>query len=446
MFEALTERLRLVFKTLRGHGRLTEENIAEALREVRLALLEADVNFKVAKGFIERVRGRAVGRDVLESLTPGQQVVKVVYEELVDMLGSTRAPLEYGPEPPTVFMLVGLHGSGKTTTAAKLARWLVSEGRSPILVAADKTRPAAVEQLQTLGHSVGVPVVSDAGSALQICQEAQTVAREGGHSPVILDTSGRLHVDTPLMQELVAIKKAMHPSEVLMVADAMTGQDAVNSAFRFDADLGLTGFILTKLDGDARGGAALSIRGVTGKPIKFIGVGEKPDALEPFHPERLASRILGMGDILTLVEKAQATVDGKRAEELARKIRSQSFTLEDFRMQLRELRDLGPVEQIMKMIPGLSHQGGMTDAGAAEQQLKHAEAIINSMTRMEREAPELITGSRRRRIAEGSGTSVAEVNRLLRQFSQAQKLMRQLIPLGGAKSKMAKRLRPFLEA
>ncbi len=445
MFEGLTERLSLVLKKLRGHGRLTEENIAEALREVRLALLEADVNFKVVKGFIERVRERAVGREVLESLTPGQQVVKVVYEELVEVLGKTRAPLIYALDLPTVVMLIGLHGAGKTTTSAKLARWFVSEGRSPLLVAADTTRPAAREQLQTLGRALGVPVYAGAGSALQVCQEARRLAKERGQNPVILDTSGRLHIDEPLMQELVAIAGATSPTERLMVADAMTGQDAVNSALRFNADLDLTGFILTKLDGDSRGGAALSIRSVTGKPIKFIGVGEKTDALEPFHPERLASRILGMGDILTLVEKVQARVDQKQALDLVKKVRSEGFTLEDFRVQLQQLKDLGPLDQVMEMIPGLSRQKGLTDTISAERDFKQAEAIINSMTRKEREVPEIINGSRRRRVAAGSGTSVADVNRLLKQFIQARKLMKQFIPGGGgARGKMANRLRSLM--
>jgi len=445
VFEGLTERLSLVLKKLRGHGRLTEENVAEALREVRLALLEADVNFKVVKGFIERVRERAVGREVLESLTPGQQVVKVVYEELVEVLGKTRAPLTYAPDHPTVVMLVGLHGAGKTTTSAKLARWFVSEGRSPLLVAADTTRPAAREQLQTLGLALGVPVYAGAGSALQVCQEARRLAKERGQNPVILDTSGRLHIDEPLMQELVAIAGATSPTERLMVADAMTGQDAVNSALRFNADLDLTGFILTKLDGDSRGGAALSIRSVTGKPIKFIGVGEKTDALEPFHPERLASRILGMGDILTLVEKVQARVDQKQALDLVKKVRSEGFTLEDFRLQLQQLKDLGPLDQVMEMIPGLSRQKGLADTISAERDFKQAGAIINSMTRKEREVPEIINGSRRRRVAAGSGTSVADVNRLLKQFIQARKLMKQFIPGGsGARGKMANRLRSLM--
>ncbi|MGH7409900.1 MAG: signal recognition particle protein, partial [Candidatus Methylomirabilis sp.] len=409
MFEGLSQRLSQVFKGLRGHGRLTEQNIAEALREVRLALLEADVHVRVVKGFIERVRDRAVGRDVLESVTPGQQVVKVVHEELVEVLGGTRVSLVYSHDSPSAIMLVGLHGSGKTTTAAKLARWLRSEGRSPLLVAADQARPAAREQLQILGRSLDAPVFAGEGSALQVCQEARRVAKECGHNPLILDTAGRLHIDEPLMQELVTIKEATAAAEILMVADAMSGQDAVTSALRFDGDLGLTGYILTKLDGDARGGAALSIRSVTGKPIKFIGVGEKLDALEPFHPERLASRILGMGDILSLVEKAQAAVDQEQAKELAQKIRSEGFTLDDFRLQLRQLKDLGPLDQVMEMIPGFSRHKEMVDPDAAEQGFKRAEAIINSMTRKERESPGLLNGSRRQRIAAGSGTSVAEV-------------------------------------
>jgi signal recognition particle subunit SRP54 len=445
MFEGLTARLSLLFKRLRGYGHLTEETIGEALREIRLALLEADVHVKVVKGFIERVRERAVGREVLEHLTPGQQVVKVVYEELVGLLGGTRASLTYGAEPPTAIMLVGLHGSGKTTTAGKLARRLASEGRSPLLVAADQARPAAREQLQTLAGSLGLPVLVGDGSALEVCQEARAVARERRYDPLILDTAGRLHIDEPLMRELVAIKEVISPAEILMVADAMTGQDAVVSAVAFDNALGLTGFILTKLDGDARGGAALSIRSVTGKPIKFIGVGENMDALEPFHPERLASRILGMGDVLTLVEKAQATIDQRQAKELAQKARAEGLTLEDFRLQLRQMRALGPLEQVMEMIPGLSQHKDLADPGAAERELKRAEAMINSMTRKEREAPALINGSRRRRIAAGSGTTVSEVNRLLKQFSQAQRLMRQVLPeADGTRRKIAKRVLPFL--
>jgi signal recognition particle subunit SRP54 len=445
MFEGLTARLGALFRRLRGHGHLTEENIGEALREIRLALLEADVHVRVVKGFIERVRGRAIGREVLGHLEPGQQVVKVVYEELVEILGGTRAPLTYGANSPSAIMLVGLHGSGKTTTAAKLARRLASEGRAPLLVAADQARPAAREQLRTLARSLGLPVQVGEGSPLEVCLEARAVAREQGRDPLILDTAGRLHIDEPLMRELVAIKEAISPAEILMVADAMTGQDAVNSALAFDHALGLTGFILTKLDGDARGGAALSIRLVTGKPIRFIGVGEKMDALEPFHPERLASRILGMGDVLTLVERAQATIDERQAKELARKVRSEGLTLEDFRVQLRQMSALGPLEQVMEMIPGLSGQRDLADPGSVERELRRAEAMIGSMTRAERQTPSLINGSRRRRIAAGSGTTVAEVNRLLKQFAQAQKLMRQVLPEGGrARQKIGRRMVPFL--
>jgi len=445
MFEGLTARLGVLFKRLRGHGHLTEENIAEALREIRLALLEADVHVKVVKSFIERVRERAVGREVIEHLTPGQQVVKVVYEELVGVLGGTRASLTFGPDIPTAIMLVGLHGSGKTTSAGKLARRLASEGRSPLLVAADRARPAAREQLQTLARSLGLPVLVGEGSALEVCQAARALAGDRGFNPLILDTAGRLHIDEPLMRELVAIKEAISPAEILMVADAMTGQDAVNSALTFDNALGLTGFILTKMDGDARGGAALSIRSVTGKPIKFIGVGEKTDALEAFHPDRLASRILGMGDILSLVEKAQATIDQRQAKELAEKVRSEGLTLEDFRLQLRQMSALGPLDQVMEMVPGFSQRKDLADPGAVERELKRAEAMINSMTREERETPAVINGSRRRRIAAGSGTSVSDVNRLLKQFSQTQRIMRQVLPeREGARRKIAKPVLPFL--
>jgi len=447
MFQGLTERFALIFKKLRGHGRLTEANIAEALREVRLALLEADVHVRVVKGFVERIRVRAVGSEVLESLTPGQQVIKVVHEELAEMLGRARVPLQYASDGPTTFMLVGLHGSGKTTTAAKLARWVRSEGHSPLLVAADQARPAAREQLRTLGQAAGVPVFAAEGSPLEVCRAARDFASANGHSPLILDTAGRLHIDQPLMEELSAIKAAAGPSEVLMVADAMTGQDAVTSALRFDAALALTGFILSKLDGDARGGAALSIRAVTGKPIKFIGVGEKLDALEPFHPDRMASRILGMGDILSLVEKAQAAVDRQRADQLALRLRTEGLTLEEFLAQLRQVKALGPLDRVMELLPGFAHRGTMPDAVAAERELRQAEAIIFSMTRRERGQPAIINGSRRRRIAAGSGTTVAQVNRLLKQFSQAQKLMKQFLPAGrGAGRRRTGSVPPLLHA
>jgi signal recognition particle subunit SRP54 len=432
MFQALSDRLNGIFKKLRGYGRLTEENVAEALREVRLALLEADVNFKVVRSFLERVRERAIGRDVLESLTPGQQVVKVVHEELTALMGGAASHLRSAGQPPTVVMLVGLQGSGKTTTAGKLAHLLRQQGRRPLLVAADLQRPAAQEQLATLGRTLGVEVYRPAGatSAVAVCREAVSQARARLLDPVILDTAGRLHIDEPLMQELGAIVTEVKPTETLMVLDAMTGQDAVNSATAFHQALQLTGSILTKLDGDSRGGAALSIRAVTGTPIKFIGLGEKLDALEVFHPDRMASRILGMGDVLSLVERAEKTFDAKQAETLQKKLKAQAFTLEDFRDQLRQLRGMGPLEQLIGMIPGLSRVKGLPDATAQEKELKRVEAIIDSMTPGERQRPEMLDGSRRKRIASGSGTSVADVNRLLKQFADMQKMMRQLMQAG----------------
>ena len=432
MFQALSDRLNEIFKKLRGFGRLTEENIAEALREVRLALLEADVNFKVARSFLERVRERAIGRDVLESLTPGQQVVKVVHDELTALMGGAVTHLRSAGQPPTVIMLVGLQGSGKTTTAGKLGRLLREQGRRPLLVAADLQRPAAQEQLAALGRMIDVEVYRAAGatSAVTVCREAVSQARSRLLDPVVLDTAGRLHIDEPLMQELGAIKAEVKPAEILMVLDAMTGQDAVNSATAFHQALDLTGTILTKLDGDTRGGAALSVRSVTGTPIKFIGVGEKPDALEVFHPDRMASRILGMGDVLGLVERAEKVFDAKQAETLQKKLKAQSFTLEDFRDQLRQVRGMGPLDQLVGMIPGLSRVKGMPDATAQEKELKRVEAIIDSMTPGERQRPETLNGSRRKRIAAGSGTSVADVNRLLKQFADMQKMMRQLMQAG----------------
>ncbi len=432
MFQGLSDRLNEIFKRLRGYGRLSEENITESLREVRLALLEADVNFKVVRSFLERVRERAVGRDVLESLTPGQQIVKVVYEELAALMGGAASQLKTAGQPPTVLMLVGLQGSGKTTTAGKLAGLLKDRGRRPLLVAADLQRPAAQEQLATLGKNLGVEVYRNASapSVVEVCRDAASQARSRLLDPVILDTAGRLHIDEPLMQELRAIKAEVMPTEILMVVDAMTGQDAVNSASSFHQALELTGIILTKLDGDTRGGAALSIRAVTGTPIKFVGVGEKLDALEVFHPDRMASRILGMGDVLGLVERAQEAFDAKQAATLEKKLKAQRFTLEDFRDQLRQVRGMGPLEQLVGMIPGLSRLKGLPDATAQERELKHVEAIIDSMTPGERQRPEILNGSRRKRIASGSGTSVAEVNRLLKQFADMQKIMRQLMQAG----------------
>ena len=433
MFDRLTDRLAAVFRRLRGHGTLTEENITEALREVRLALLEADVHFKVVKEFLERVRGRAVGQAVLRSLTPGQQVVKVVHEELTALMGGGRAHLSLTGSPPVGVLLGGLQGSGKTTTAAKLARLLLREGRRPLLVAADLKRPAACAQLETVGAAVGAPVHADprAGSALAAVRGAAARAAADGQDVLLVDTAGRLHIDEPLMAELAALRAALQPAEVLLVADAMTGQDAVGSAAAFHRAVGLTGVILTKLDGDARGGAALSIRAVTGAPIKFVGVGEKPEALEPFYPDRVASRILGMGDVLSLVELAEAAVAREDAAALAAKVRRERFTLEDFRTQLKQVQAMGPLSEVLGMLPGLPPAVRQAGGDGQERALRRMEAILNSMTRQERGDPALLKGSRRRRIAAGSGTSVAEVNRLLRQFAQTQKVMRQLIKQGG---------------
>jgi signal recognition particle subunit SRP54 len=438
MFDTLSARLTQIFDRLRGYGRLTEENIQEALREVRVALLEADVHFKVVKGFIERVRDKAVGQDVLRSLTPGQQVVKIVHDELVGLLGGGAHRLQMAPHPPTVIMLMGLQGSGKTTTAAKLARHFQRQGQHPLLAAADVHRPAAVEQLRTLGAQFQIPVVGTATQQpLEICREALDTAANRGLSPLILDTAGRLHIDEPMLEELRTLKNEVRPHHVLLVADAMTGQDAVTMAERFNAAVGIDAIIMSKLDGDARGGAALSIRQVTGRPIAFVGVGEKPDALEPFHPERMASRILGMGDVVSLVEKAQATVDEAKAEALAKKIREESFTLEDFADQLKQLRSIGPLGELMEMIPFFKGAKGLPgELSGQETELRRYEAIIGSMTPEERAEPQIISGSRRARIARGSGTTVQDINRLLKQFAQVKKMMRGLRQLDGKAAKL----------
>ena len=429
MFHRLSDRLQGIFAKLRAYGKLTEEQIATALREIRLALLEADVHYGVVRDFLDRVRERAIGRDVLQSLTPGQQVVKIVFEELTLLLGGKGSNLASAARPPSVVMLVGLQGSGKTTTAAKLAAHLKRQGRMPLLVAADTRRPAAAEQLRVLGEKIGVETFIDPrASALGISQEAVEYARARGLEPVLVDTGGRLHIDDDLMAELRAVKEGVSPVETLLVLDAMTGQDALNAATTFHNALDLSGFILTKLDGDARGGAALSVRAVTGRPIKFIGVGERLEALEPFHPERMASRILGMGDILSLVERAETAVDRARAEELARKIQRDTYTLEDFREQLTQVRRMGSFEELMEMLPGLP--AGLGGPGVDGKALSRMEAILNSMTRRERREPGILTGSRRQRIAKGSGTSVTEVNKLLRQFQQTQRLMRQVLHAG----------------
>jgi signal recognition particle subunit SRP54 len=427
MFDSLTDKLSAVFKRLRGHGKLTEQNITEALKEVRLALLEADVNFKVVKDFVERIRSRAVGQEVMESLTPGQQVVKVVHEELISLMGGVNSSLNLSFKPPIPIMLVGLQGSGKTTTAGKLAKFLKDKGRKPYLVPADVRRPAAIEQLKRLGEQLGIPVFNPdpQRSPLEICKKALTLAGEQNQDVLLLDTAGRLHIDEALMKELEEIKRELIPREILLVADAMTGQDAVNVAKRFNEALDIHGVILTKLDGDARGGAALSIKAVTGKPIKFIGVGEKLDALEIFHPDRMASRILGLGDVLSLIEKAQEVIDAKKAQELEKKLLKDTFTLEDFREQLQQIKKMGSIEQIFSMIPGMGRLKLPKDLQGSEKELVRVEAIIDSMTKEERRSPEILNGSRRLRIAKGSGTTVQDVNQLLKQYLQTKKMLRQ---------------------
>jgi signal recognition particle subunit SRP54 len=427
MFESLTDKLQGAFDKLARKGRLTEKDVDEGLREVRIALLEADVNFKVVKEFVGRVRERAVGAEVTRSLTPAQQLRKIVYEELIALLGKP-APLDLSGQPPHVVMLVGLQGSGKTTTAAKLGVQLRKQGQRGLLVAADTRRPAAVQQLEILGKELDLAVHSEGTSTspTEICGHALKRARESAYGVLIVDTQGRLHVDEQLMAELEEMKSKVRPSEILLVADAMTGQDAVRVAEEFDQHVGLTGLVLTKMDGDARGGAALSMRSVTGVPIKFIGVGEKAADLEAFYPDRLASRILGMGDPLTLIEKAQEVFDQEQALKMEEKLRTASFTLEDFVEQLREVRKMGPMSQIMGMIPGLSALAGHIPQEATDTQLVKIEAMINSMTRLERQNPRIIGGSRKRRIARGSGTTVQEVNQLLSQFRQVQRMMRQV--------------------
>lgn len=427
MFENLTDKLQDVFGKLARRGKLSEGDVDAAMREVRLALLEADVNYKVVKDFVARVRERAVGAEVMRTLTPGQQVVKIVNEELIKTLGEP-SKLDLSGSPPHVIMLVGLQGSGKTTTAAKLALRLRKSGHRPLLVAADPRRPAAVTQLEVLGKQLDIPVYEEGLNVPppKVCRNAVRRAEESAHSTVILDTGGRLHIDEELMQELAEIKKMVSPQEVLLVADAMTGQDAVRAAGDFNQRVGLTGLILTKADGDARGGAAISIRSVTGVPIKFLGVGEKTDALEPFYPDRLASRILGMGDVLSLIEKAEAALDEKQALAVGRKLAKGEFDLEDFRQQLREVKKMGPLSQILDMIPGFSQMSQQASPEVTDQQMKRTEAIVNSMTLEERHNPKIINASRKRRIARGSGATVPEINQLLGQFRQMQRMMKQL--------------------
>ncbi len=434
MFDTLSEKLDAVFTRLRGHGRLSEENIQEALREVRLVLLEADVHFRVVKDFIAAVRERAVGQEVLKSLTPAQQVIKVVREELARLMGEgVDNALDLAARPPVSIMLCGLQGAGKTTTCGKLAARLRREKRNPLLVPADVYRPAAIEQLKTLGRQLDVAVFDSrpGQDPVAICEAAHRHAELNGFDTLILDTAGRLHIDQELMAELERIKESLSPREILLVADAMTGQDAVNVAQSFDERLGLTGVILSKLDGDARGGAALSIRAVTGKPIKLVGLGEKLDALETFHPDRMAQRILGMGDVLTLIEKAQQAVDLDKAAEMEKRLRREGFSLEDFRDQLQMVKKMGSMESVLKLIPGAGkalRQAG--DMQLPEREMKRVEAIINSMTPTERRDHRVLNGSRRLRIAKGSGTTVAEVNKLLKKFTETQKMMKQLQKMG----------------
>jgi len=435
MFENLQEKLQRAFKSLRGQARLSEENIAEALREIRLALLEADVNFKVVKELIDRIQAKAVGQEVLTALSPGEQVIKIVRDELVETLGKDTARVKFASQPPTVVLMAGLQGSGKTTTSGKLAHWLKAGGHRPLLVSVDVYRPAAREQLKIVAQAVKAQIyegeVTEANTATveRLVKEARREAVVSGCDVLIVDTAGRPHIDDELMNEMQSLKKLLNPSEILFVADAMTGQDAVRSADEFHKKLSLTGVILTKMDGDARGGAALSIRQVTGQPIKFIGVGEKYDALEPFHPDRIVSRILGMGDILSLIERAESQIDKKKAQEMATKaLTGDGFSLEDFRDQLRQVKKMGSIKSLIGMMPSIGPFSGLQKAAdnVDEKQINRVEAIINSMTTHERNHHEVINGSRRKRIARGSGTSVQEVNNLLRQYAQMKKMFKQM--------------------
>ncbi|QGT99964.1 Signal recognition particle protein Ffh [Candidatus Syntrophocurvum alkaliphilum] len=425
-FEGLSDRLQDIFKKLRGKGKITEDDVKIAMREVRLALLEADVNYKVVKDFISKIRERAVGQEVLDSLTPGQQVIKIVHDEMTELMGGTESKLEIATKPPTIVMAVGLQGAGKTTSVGKLAKNLLKQGKKPLLVACDVYRPAAIKQLQVLGEQVGVPVFSmGQGNPVDIARGSIEYAKSNNRDVVILDTAGRLHVNEELMDELKQIKSNVKPQEILLVVDAMTGQDAVNVAESFNNELDLTGVVLTKLDGDTRGGAALSVKAVTGCPVKYVGLGEKLDALEVFFPERMASRILGMGDIVSLVEKAQANFNEDKAKEMERKIRKQEFTLEDFLEQMQQVKSMGPLEDLLGMIPGMGKQLKGMQGQLDEKELVKIECIIQSMTPEERVDPSILNGSRKKRIARGSGTKVQDVNRTIKQFQESRKLMKQ---------------------
>jgi signal recognition particle subunit SRP54 len=444
MFDGLSEKLNNAFKRLRSKGKLTPDDVKVGMREIKMALLEADVNYKVVRDFVKTVSERAVGVEVLESLLPGQQVVKIVHEEMISLMGGSQAKLTISPKPPTVIMMVGLQGAGKTTHAAKLANMYKKQGKHPMMVACDIYRPAAIRQLEVLGEQLDIPVFSmgTGVSPVKIARAGLKEAEKRGCDMVFIDTAGRLHIDEELMEELKKIKSEVEPTEILLTIDAMIGQDSVNVAESFNELLDITGVILTKLDGDTRGGAALSVRHVTGKPIKFIGVGEKMDAIEPFHPDRMASRILGMGDVLSLIEKAEQAFDEKKALELEQKLRKSLFTLDDYLDQLGQIKNMGSLEQIMGMIPGMK-PGAMKDAKIDEGALAHTEAIIKSMTKKEREHPEIIQASRKIRIAKGSGTSVEEVNKLLKQFDQMKKLIKQFSGGGGKKNPFGKMKIPF---
>jgi len=438
-FENLGEKLQNVFKKLKGKGTLSEKDVKEAMREVRLALLEADVNFRVVKDFVAGVTEKAVGHDVSESLNPGQQVIKLVHEDLIALMGSTQSQLTFSSKSPTVYMMVGLQGAGKTTSTGKLAGILRKQGKQPLLVACDIYRPAAIKQLQIVGSTYNIPVfeMGDKVSPVTIATKSMDFARENGHDIVLIDTAGRLHIDDELMDELAQIRQNVKPQEILLVVDAMTGQDAVNVAKTFDEKLGLDGIIVTKLDSDTRGGAVLSVKSVTGKPVKYVGMGEKLEDMEPFHPDRMASRILGMGDVLSLIDKAQQAFDEKQAAELEQKLRNNAFTLEDFLSQMQQIKKMGNIKDLLGMMPGVN-QAALADAEVDEKAMAHTEAIIQSMTREERHNPAILNGSRKRRIAAGSGRSIQEVNRLLKQFEEMRKMMKQFTG-GGMFGKAAKK-------
>jgi len=425
-FEGLAEKLQNTLKKLRGAGKLSEKDVKDAMREVKMALLEADVSFKVVKEFITKVTERAVGQEVLDSLTPGQQVIKIVNEQMTELMGNTNSKIIFSPKPPTILMMVGLQGAGKTTTCGKLGLLLKKQGKNPLLVAGDVYRPAAIKQLQVVGSQVGIEVfaMGDKVSPVDISKAAAAHALKNGNDVVIIDTAGRLHINEELMDELADIKENVKPTEILLVVDSMTGQDAVNVAESFNEKLGIDGVILTKLDGDTRGGAALSVKAITGKPIKFAGMGEKLNELEPFHPDRMASRILGMGDVLSLIEKAQSAFDEKKAVELERKIRTQQFTFDDFLDQLQQMKKMGPLSSVLEMLPGMN-PSKLKGMEVDDKELVKVEAIIRSMTKKERHNPDIINGSRRKRIAAGSGTSIQDVNRVMKNFEQSKKMMKQ---------------------